>query len=157
MKKLETKEPKKVLRERPKGSARHVQDPDDPWIDVHDDALMVNLGIRPPYRSLRDPNVWEKTPKEKLQLRQARIKKRTHFGIAPRKSIPVRARLIIQLKKNKKFSKTTYSIVCWQHEIDRILAHFYWWNKQTKSAEDLVLKYVYNGRTYLPQERPFWP
>ena len=38
------------------------QNDEDFWVDVHDDAQMVELGIRPPSLAPRDPSVWTKTP-----------------------------------------------------------------------------------------------
>lgn len=127
-------------------------------VNVHDDELMIKLGIRPPHVSPKDMSVWTKTPHEKKVLRSERRKHKEtiHFHSVPRKSIPVRANLIIYLKKNKKFPNTTYSTECWQHEIGDILLNYYTSTKSGNS-ESLVTKYVYNGRTYAPNERPFWP
>ena len=147
MKKENTKSPSKAPRSE-----------EDLWVDVRDRELMIKLGIHPPYATPRDPSVWTKTPNEKRLLRSLRksVKGRIHFGTPPRKHIPVRAKLIIQLKKNKKFPYTTYSTECWQHEIGDILLNYYQTNKKTGFSECLVSKYVYNGKTYSPNERPFW-
>lgn len=96
---------------------------------------------------MRDPDVWTKTPKEKKALKSLRklYKKKMYFHIAPPKHIPVYGTLIVQLKKNNKFPNTTYSMKCWQHEIGGILEYY-----------GTVAKYSYNGKTYKPEERPFW-
>lgn len=132
---------------------------EDRWVDVHNDALMVELGIRPAMLSPRDKTVWTKTPNERRLLKSLRrsSKGRIHFHSVPEKSIPVRTKLIIQLVKNDKFPKTTYSTECWQHEIKNILLQYYKRNKKTGVNECLVSKYTYNGKTYAPNERPFWP
>lgn len=128
------------------------------WIDVHDDELMIKLGIRPPHAAPRDKSVWTRTQYEKKILKSERCKHKgdSHFHSVPQKSIPVRARLIIYLKKNKKFPHTTYSTECMQHEIGNILPNYYMENYKTKCNECLIAKYVYNGKTYAPDERPFW-
>lgn len=41
-------------------------------VDVHDQELMIELGIHPNYRFNRDPNVWSKTPYEKELLKKAK-------------------------------------------------------------------------------------
>ena len=132
---------------------------EDRWVDVHNDTLMVELGIRPAMLSPRDKTVWTKTPNERRLLKSLRRsgKGRIHFHSVPEKSIPVRTKLIIQLVKNDKFPKTTYSTECWQHEIKNILLQYYKRNKKTGVNECLVSKYTYNGKTYAPNERPFWP
>lgn len=126
-------------------------------LNLYDDDLMVSLGIRLPLVQPRDKNVWTKTASEKaiLAIERNKFRGRTHFNTPPIKNIPVRAKLIIQLKKNKKFPNTTYSTECWQHEIGDILSKYCQVNKSGFS-ENLVLKYTYNGQTYKPNERPFW-
>ena len=47
---------------------------DENWVDVHDDELMVSLGIRYPKAKPRDPSVWNKTDEEKILLRKLRTK-----------------------------------------------------------------------------------
>ena len=127
-------------------------------INVHDDELMIKLGIRPPHLSLRDSSVWTKTPHEKklLQSERRKHKEKIHFHSVPHKSIPVLAKLIIHLKKNDKFPYTTYSTKCWQHDIPNIISKYYQKDK-TGANVCLVTKYTYNGKTYNPDERPFWP
>lgn len=141
-----------------KSPSKAPRSDEDLWVDVHDDELMVSLGIRFPLFSHRDESVWSKTPNEKRLLRQVRDNsEKIHFNIYPRKIIPVKSRLIIYLKKNKKFPNTTYSTKCWQHEVGDILLKYHSHNKNTGKDENLVSKYVYNGKTYCPEQRPFWP
>lgn len=45
---------------------------DSTHIDVNDDNLMVELGMRPPLLTPRDPSVWTKTKQEKVKLRALR-------------------------------------------------------------------------------------
>lgn len=114
-----------------------TQNDEDFWVDVHDDEQMVELGIRPPSVAPRDPSVWTKTPYEKRILKSLRRmhKGRMYFHSSPTKHIPVRARLIVQLKRNKKFPKSTYSSECNMHEIGNILSKYYQWNKRDKCTE----------------------
>lgn len=148
-----------MKQENTKSPSKAPQREEDRWVDVHDDELMIELGIRPPHAAPRDKNVWTRTPHEKKVLRSERCKhkERIHFHNVPRKSIPVKARLIIYLKNNKKFPNTTYSTECLQHEIGDILFKYYAKNRKTGYTECLVTKYIYNGKTYAPNERPFWP
>lgn len=119
------------------------------------DDLMVKLGMRQPHVVPRDKEVWTKTQREKKMLKRYKSKERIHFHTIPIKSIPVWSKLIIYLKKNKEYPKTTYSIKCWQHEISNILSNYCQVKKG--KVENLVSKYSYNGKTYAPNERPFWP
>lgn len=128
------------------------------WVDVYDDDLMISLGIHPSNAIPRDLTVWTKSKNEKDILRSLRcsFKHKMYCNSTPQKVIPVKAKLIVQLKKNKKFPHTTYSIDCWMHEINNHLLRFYQQNNKTGYNECLILKYVYNGKTYKPEERPFW-
>lgn len=128
------------------------------WIDVHNDTLMVELGIRPKSLSPKDPSVWTKTNQERKLLHSLKRshKGKIHMGSVPEKVIPVRAKLIIQLKKNSKFPNTTYSMICDMHKINDILNSFMQYDKQTKTMINLVAKYKYNDKEYSPNELPFW-
>lgn len=148
-----------MKQERIKSPSKAAQCDEDRWVDVHDDAQMVELGIRHPNVAPRDNSVWTKTPNEKRLLKSARNsvrKERIHFHSIPRKSIPVYAKLIIQIKKNRRFPYTTYSTKCWMHEIGDVLSLYRQYNKKTNCFDNLVVKYSYNGKTYSPGERPFW-
>lgn len=141
-----------------KSPSKAPQNLEDSWVDVHDSSLMIELGIHYPYAVPRDPSVWTKTNEEREELKSLRCrhKGRIHFYTAPvNKSIPVKAKLIIYLKKNKKFPNTTYSTTCWQNEIGNILGMYCHDNKAGYS-ESVVQKYTYNGKEYKPGERPFW-
>lgn len=148
-----------MKKENVQSPSKAPQRDEDRWVNVHDDALMVELGIRPAVLTPRDKSVWVKTPNEARLLKSLRrtSKDRIYFHTIPEKSIPVKAKLIIQLKKNDKFPKTTYSTECWQHEIRNILWNYSQKNKKTGLNECLVSKYTYNNKTYGPTERPFWP
>ena len=147
-----------MKKENVKSPSKASQSEEDRWVDVHNDEQMIELGIRPPHLAPRDKSVWTKTQYEKKVLKSLRNihKGQIHFYTVPKRSIPVRAKLIIQLKKNKKFSNTTYSTECWQHEIGNILLKYYSKNSKTGYNECLVSKYIYNEKTYDPEERPFW-
>ena len=125
---------------------------EDRWIDVHNDDVMREMGFfRPFNQAPRDESVWRKTPNERRILRNVRHVGKSedmHFHSAPHKHIPVRAKLIIQLKKNKKYPKTTYSTECWLSDITDILSKYQVINPRTKYAESAVAKYSFNGKTY---------
>lgn len=130
--------------------------PGDSWVDVHDEELMIKLGIHPPkFQSIN----FTKSPKEKKALANVRnsCKGKMHWGGVSHRSIPVKAKLIIQLEKNKRFPNTTYSTICYQHQIPEILSKYVATNKKTGLVRSIVSKYSYNGRTYRPNELPFWP
>lgn len=143
------------MKEKVKNSAKATQG--DSWVDVHDDVLMIKLGIRPRHVSPKDPSVWTKSKQEKKILKTLRCvhKGELHFGSIPIREIPVRAKLIIQLKKNKYFPHTTYSTICNMHKIGEILS-YYNWDSKNQVPLDIVAKYSFNGKTYKPNERPFW-
>lgn len=141
-----------------KSPIKATQGDEDRWVDVHDDALMIELGIHPRPATPRDPSVWTKSKQEKKILRTLRCthKGRMHLGTSPRRAIPVRAKLIVQLKKNKRFPYTTYSTVCGMHQIGDVLNFFSQWDRKNQVAVNVVAKYSFNGKTYMPNERPFW-
>lgn len=147
-----------MKKENIKSPIKAPQENSDSWVDVHNDALMVKLGIRPRTVTPKDPSVWTKSKQEKKKLQTLRCahKGKMHFGISPCKSIPVRAKLIVQLKKNKQFPHTTYSTICGMHQIGDILNFFHQLDRQSKSMVSIVAKYIFNGKTYMPNERPFW-
>ena len=148
---------KKEVTKSPKKGTPEVEE--DLWIDVHDDNVMREMGFFRPYdQKPRDPSVWTKTPYERRILKSVRhlFKGDWHCPSIPRKSIPIRAKLIIQLNKNDEFDKTTYSTQCWMHEIGDILSRYIVRNRVTGLADNLVRWYTFNGKKYAPNERPFW-
>ena len=126
-------------------------------VDVHNDAQMVELGIRVPILIPRDKSVWTKTNNEKRLSKTVRrhSKGDGHFHSIPKKIIPVRDNLIIYLKKNKTYNKSTYSIECFQHEIPEIISKYVECNK-SGVCNAVVLKYSWNRKTYSPNEIPIW-
>ena len=125
------------------------------FTNVHDDELMVSLGIRqPPYV---EPQIIKKTNDEKRQLKKLRCKhkEKMHFSIPRKRNIPVRDKLIIWLTKNNHFENTTYSKKCYQHEIPQILGFFHALSKKGNDM-NLISKYYFNGHTYKPNELPFY-
>lgn len=125
---------------------RNEGDKPEGWVDVTDDNQMrANGFFRPFDQAPRDPDVWTKTAKERKAIKAKSWKNMGHFNSCPRKFIQVRDKLIIQLKKNKEYPKTTYSIECWQSDIPEILSKYIFTkNKQTQS---LVSWYKFNGKT----------
>lgn len=127
---------------------------DSGWIDIHNDDIMRANGLWRPYDVIpRDPSVWTKTKEERKRLKKLRGTWKgldLHFHNIPHKFIQVPGKLIIQLKKNKIYPKTTYSIKCWQSDIPEILIK-YSGNKGT-----YISYYKWNGKTYCPTELPFW-
>ena len=141
---------------------------DDDWVDVHDDSLMVSLGLRQPALTPRDPSVWTKSSKDKNVLKRLRKVVKNDFasgwGYTPA-PIPLDGKLVITIKKNnkhmiydeklkRKVFKTTFSFDCNQRHIPFILAKFS--EKKDKITKSYVIKYSWNGRTYSPTELPSW-
>lgn len=114
-------------------------------VNVHDQELMIELGIHPPYREVYD---FSKTPKEKADLLTYKRKDGRGFytrGVYKKPySIPVYDKLIIYVKEDG-----TRSINCGQSDIPDILFRL-------KKDKKTVLKYQWNGRTYQSNEIPFW-
>lgn len=125
------------------------------FTNVHDDELMVRLGIRqPPFLGVEHVS---KTKDEKRQLGKLRCrhKGKMHFSIPKKRNIPVVDNLIVWLKKNNIFKDTTYSKKCYQHEIPQILSFFHVLSKKGND-QNFILKYYYNGKMYKPNELPFY-
>lgn len=150
MKKENTKSPKN----------KAIQQEEDLWIDVHNDNVMREMGfLRPFNQAPRDESVWTKTPNERRLLRIAKNackKEDMHFYTVPRKFIPLQGKLIIYLRKNKVYPKTTYSMKCWQSDIQDILSKYTVKNHKLNITESAVDKYTWNGKTYYPGKLPFW-
>lgn len=150
MKRENTKSPKK-------GSPVEEE---DRWINVHDDDVMREMGFfRPFNQASRDESVWTKTPYERRILKKMRHSCKSgdmHFHSVPKKVMRVRCKLVINLFKNKRFSKTTYSTECWQHEIPEILAKYHVTDRKTGYSTSIVRKYSWNGKIYNPSDLPFW-
>ncbi len=146
--KLDIKSPNKAIQQ------------EDRWINVHDDNVMREMGLfRPFNQAPRDESVWTKTPNERRLLKEVKYANRgkdMHFRAAPSKFIKIRGKLIIQLRKNKVYPKTTYSTECWQSDISDILSKYIIANHKLKISESAVAKYSWNGKTYYPGELPFW-
>ena len=110
---------------------------------IHDDAWMVAEGLRQPKQQPRDPSVWTRTQKEREILRDCPRTRMSGGSAGSRKHIPVYMNLIVYVQGA---AKTTYSIKCWQTDIRRVISSF----------DAKVIKYQWNGRTYQPNEVPFW-
>lgn len=150
MKKENTKSPNKA-----------IQQEENRWIDVHNDDVMREMGFFRPFNQVsRDESVWTKTPYERRIFRSVKHtyneNKNMHFHSIPAKFIKVHGKLIIQLRKNKSFPKTTYSTECWQSDIQDVLSKYVITNHKLKITESVVAKYTWNGKTYYPGELPFW-
>lgn len=149
---------KKENSKSPKNKA--IQQEEDRWINVHNDDVMREMGfLRPFPQAPRYESVWRKTPNERRLLRNVKHVGKgedMHFHSVPYKHIHVRAKLIIQLKKNKKYPNTTYSTECWMSNIPDILAKYQVTNPKTKYSESAVARYSFNGKIYAPNELPFW-
>ena len=133
------------------------QDKDNLWVDVHNEAIMRELGFSRINVEPRDESVWTKTPKERELLKKLRNLYKNldmRFHTPPRKFIKVPGKLIIQLRKNKVFPKTTYSIKCWKSDIPDILSNYVITNKRFNISESAILKYIWNGKTYNYNELP---
>lgn len=116
---------------------------------INDDAWMVAEGLRLPTRQPRDPSMWTKTLAERERIRELKHIK-YHIArscIDGRKYIPIYLKLIVQVRG---LEKTTYSLKCWQADIPSVLSRF-------KERGGEIIKYQWNGKTYAPNEVPFWP
>lgn len=124
-------------------------------VNVHDDDSVRAAGIFRPYDATpRDPFVWTKTKKERQKLKNMKNGHKSfngHFYNTPEKHPVVTAKLIIQLKKNNKFPKTTYSYLCSDIKVSNILRRFITTSKKGK-AINWVAKYSFNGIPYAPDE-----
>lgn len=126
----------------------------DERINVHDDEQVRKAGLFRPFDVIpRDPSVWTKTDKERKALRKMKHIKlyNGHFIVDPIKHPVVTAKLIVQLKKNNKFNKTTYSFICTDTSVANILRKFITTSKSGKSI-NWIAKYSYNGISYAPNE-----
>ena len=138
-----------------------VVDRDERWIDVHDDDVCREMGIIRPFDvTPRDPSVWSKTPNERRILRNMIMMcggkiKGWHCPAFPQKESTVKAKIVVQLKKNKIFDQTTYSKVVGNREIDNVLSQFVVWNPRTQKNESMVKSYTFNGTQYNANERPW--
>lgn len=114
-------------------------------VNVHDQELMIELGIHLPYREIYD---FSKTPKERAELIDCKHREGRGFytrGVHKKPySIPVYDKLIIYTKEDG-----TKSINCGQSDIPDILYRL-------KKDKITILKYQWNGRTYQSNEIPFW-
>lgn len=133
---------------------------EDRWIDVHDDKVIQEMGLMRTNPVVpRDKTVWSKTSAERRNLQKAKDsekKREMRFSTFPIKHVPIKDKLIIYLYKNSVYPKTTYSAVCWQHEIPFILSKYVKVNFKLNTATNLVAKYSFNGKTYSRNELPFW-
>lgn len=132
----------------------NLEEKDSKWIDVHDDKVMREMGFFRPYDvEPRDPSVWTKTNKERRELKRAkgRCSKlgNWHMGLTPNKEVKLSSKLIVSLKKNNSFDKTTYSFKCRQSNVNNLLDRFV-----SKSGKSLVAKFNWNGKTYNSSQLP---
>lgn len=148
---------KKETTKSPKNKA--IQKEEDRWIDVHDDNVMREMGFNRPFNQTpRDKSVWSKTPNERRLLKIVRhsVKEDMHLHITPLKRSTVCAKLVIQLKPNAEFSKSTYSQECLNTHIGAVLGKFRVTDPKTGYSKSVVAKYSYNGITYAPDEIPYY-
>lgn len=138
-------------------------------VDVNNDAEMVALGIRPKNLEPRDPSVWTKSRQDKKNAKLVKHHLKHAFEYtkwpAPKRSIPISGKLIVLIKKDKKFSekqsdrkfiyKTTFSHKCNQSDIPELLSKYTTLNKNNENVS-LVVKYKWNGKEYQYGELPFW-
>lgn len=125
----------------------------DKPVNVHDDNEMRMVGFFRPFNVITPD--FSKTKKEKKALKKA--KERTqeigdgHIHMFVKPYSPVRAKIIVHLRKNKSFPYTVYSALRYQDQIDDFLNKFC----SSKTGKSLVVKYSFNGKTYKFNERPF--
>lgn len=115
-------------------------------VNVHNQAEMIELKLHPQYLDV--PN-FSKTKSEKIKL--YKLKKQLGRGFTPqrwlsheKKFIPYYDKLILYVK-----GEPTRSIPCNQADIPEILL-----NLKLRKRE--LIKYQWNGRTYQPNDLPFY-
>lgn len=141
-------------------------DDEERWVDVHNHELMVFLGMRQPLYRGRDSRVWTKTKEERKLLEQLKARCTTILPTGwpytePRSHFY--SDLIVRIRPSNKFKfkdkhgneqKKTYfshKNVCLS-DIRNILDKYYVW--KDKARQTLVISYVWNGKTYAPNELP---
>lgn len=121
-------------------------------IDIRNKNLMIKLGIH--YPDYEEPN-FSKTLKERKLLNK--LKRGSSdigrmYGIPKETPFPLYDKLVICLKKNNNFPKTTYSYKAWQYQISNIIRSF-----KNKKGNSVVDHYIWNGKNYSPTELPVNP
>lgn len=118
-------------------------------INIHNDEEMISNGLLRCRKYVgRISSLWTHTNHEKKVLKDVKHQYKAvegHFNNVPKKRGTLRDTLIVQLKRNKSFPKTTYSYNCLNTEIGDIISKFC-----DKSNNTLVSKYYFNGKTYIP-------
>lgn len=138
------------MKETKKSTKKPIKREENRWIDVHNDAVMREMGFLRPYlQAPRDKSVWTKTKAEKMALAKVKHKCKgdMHFHSIPSQSAKFTARLIVNLRKNKHFPKSTYSFECSNNNVSNILENFIVTDSKGY-AKSLIVKYYYNGQTY---------
>lgn len=113
-------------------------------VNVYSDKEMIAAGFFRYADAFGDPaKVFAKTEKERKKWKSINRNARGdwHVPSAYRHYSPTTAKLIIQLKKNKKFPNTTYSKMCNKSFIPEALAKF-----TTDKGKNLVAWYSFNGK-----------
>lgn len=121
-------------------------------VDIKNDKLMIELGMRLPDRIIPD---FSKTLKEKKmikKMKKACNEVSRNWSSAEESSYPLESKIIVNLKKNISYPKTTYSRVIWQYQIDNYINSF-----RSKKGNCLVKSYYWNGKTYNVNELPINP
>lgn len=118
-----------------------------PAIDPHNQEWMISEHIHPPYLTLSD---FSKTDFEKMGLIKARRKSGRGFYNQKWSShnkpyIPVYAKMIIYC-----YQEPTRSVFCNQADIPEVIRRIH------SDPKRRVIKYSWLGKTYQPDEIPFW-
>lgn len=122
------------------------------WVNIHDEKLMVSLGIHP--RDYKIPN-FSKTEKEKAMLRRM---KRSAMPITTKMvsnneaSFPLYDKIIVYLLRNNSYKKQIYSSKIWMKDIQSYINSFV-----SKKGKNLVKYYFFNGKKYRANELPVNP
>ena len=116
-------------------------------VNVHDQQLMIDLGCNPKNRVICD---FSKTAEEKRELKKLRRREGRGFynqkwASREKPVIPVYSKLIVYV-----YGENTKSIQCNQADIPDILLRI------KRDPNRKLLKYQWNGRTYQPNEIPYW-
>lgn len=145
------------MKEQKERKVRKEENRSELRVNVHNDAEMVGLGLRPRPLVPKDSSVWTKTEQEKYELKLVRCTGMVSTGwSAPLYPVNFPGKLIVYLKGFPKVRKEEFlnnqphsvmSHKCNPSDIADILARY-------KKNGLAILKYAWNGRTYSADSLP---
>lgn len=116
-------------------------------VDVTNNEMMIQEGLRQPNRVPRDPSVWSKTEKERrLWRKYRRVAIPNQSWTAPEKTGGLPGKLIIQVRG---LGKTTYAYKCLTTDVRYLLSKY-------KTNYSSIVKSSWNGKTFDPECVRLW-